>query len=87
MELFSGKAACDSLGEVIKKDGVSKPDIEAAQKELEAKAQGCAKRVYEQASQSAEAPQAAQAAGADTAQASSPQASQYQIGIRWPHHS
>lgn len=62
------KAACESLGETIKQDGVTKADIEASQKQLEEKAQGFAKRVYEQAAQSSEEPQSqqAQAGGSDS---------------------
>ena len=63
-------AACDSMSEVIAKEDVSKADIEAAQQELEQKAQGFAKRVYEQSgADGAGGPEAAaaaaQAAGGD----------------------
>ncbi len=57
-------AACDKLSEIIAKEDLSKADIEAGQKELEEKAQGFAKRVYEQASQDGGGDPAAAAAAA-----------------------
>ena len=57
-------AACDSLSEVIAKEDAGKAEIETAQKELEEKAQGFAKRVYEQAGAAGGSPEEAAAAAA-----------------------
>jgi molecular chaperone DnaK len=56
------EAACKILEETVKRDGVTKDEIERGQKELETKAQSFAKRVYEAAS--AQQP-GAQTAGGD----------------------
>ncbi|MFW5830373.1 MAG: molecular chaperone DnaK [Planctomycetota bacterium] len=64
------EAACSELEEVAKKDGASIEEIQAKQKELETKAQGFAKRVYEQAGAEAGAGAQQQQAGGDQEQAS-----------------
>jgi molecular chaperone DnaK len=61
------EAACSELDEVAKKDGVTVDEIQAKQKELEAKAQGFAKRVYEQAGAAGAEGAAGPMPGADAA--------------------
>ncbi|NRA37940.1 MAG: Hsp70 family protein, partial [Planctomycetes bacterium] len=63
------KAACEVFKEVLAQEDVTKTDIEAGQKVLEEKAQGFARRVYEQSAQEGQGGDPAEAAAQAQAQA------------------